>query len=388
MTPANYVPVFNNIEQLNGGNGPDTFSLNNGARLTGYIDGGAGVNKLDLLEVPAALVTPANATDGDVTTATNAPILNTGGFQMHGYFNITDIRVLVPGPTVTAVLSAGTLTLTGLPTDDVITVKANGAGSVSVSTNTSVNSLLSPQFFVGVTALVLNSLGGADNVTIDSKLTFSSVTVDLGDDDDRLVLGADPNDPVNNNTANPAFGTNGKLTVGRRPLSVVGGLGSDTVFERSTIVGGLKQISLGAGNNKYNLYACTSNDTSFTSDTGNDNLFVGYLTANGRSIYETGAGNDLITAFASRFKQDATFNTAVGFDTVGLDANRYDQNLVVITGNDADFLLFARSIATAMVDLNTGSGADQVELGRYLSGYSARNTAVHQRRLDSGAVSI
>ena len=195
-------------------------------------------------------------------------------------------------------------------------------------------------------------------------------------DNDRLVLGADPNNAINNNVLHAQFGTLGYLTV-NGPVNVTGGEGNDRVLERSTNVNGVKTINLGEGNNEYNVYWGFSNETIFSSGAGQDNIYIGYLSSRQASQFNTGAGNDLISYYASRFYKTAYLNSGAGADTVALDVNIYDEAVTVDTGSEADYLLFSRSVAYKAVALTTGGGDDTVLVGKYISGLDNLGQAIY-----------
>ncbi len=63
-----------------------------------------------------------------------------------------------------------------------------------------------------------------------------------------------------------------------------------------------------------------------------DSIYIGYLSSRQASQFDTGAGNDLISYYASRFYKTAYLNSGAGADTVALDVNIYDDNVTVDTG--------------------------------------------------------
>jgi Tol biopolymer transport system component len=283
----------------------------------------------------------------------------------------------LPGITVWNV--NGTFYIYGTSQDDTIAISSNAPQSIVVSSNQPINGLPSPQSFTFTRAqatITVTALGGNDDVTIAAPLNLDGVQVHLGTGNNRLVLGADPNNPINNNVLDPQFGTLGYLTV-NGPLFVTGEDGNDRVIERSTVFDGEKTIRLGEGNNEYNVYWGFSNDTNFSSGAGQDNIYIGYLSSRAVSQFDTGAGNDLISYYASRFYKTAYLNSGAGYDTVALDVNIYDDAVTVDTGSEADYLLFSRSIAYKSIVLTTGSGADTVLIGKYISGLNSSGAAVY-----------
>ncbi len=279
-------------------------------------------------------------------------------------------------PGITVQILNGQMIVTGTADDDTIKIAADGSGGFVVTANKLINGQSSPRTFAGATSFVANTLAGHDDLWLAAPLTFNSVTVDLGAGNDRLVLGADPDNPINNNVSNPLFGTLGYLTV-NGPLLVTGGEGNDRVIERSTAVNGIKTINLGEGNNEYNVYWSLSNETNFSSGAGLDNVYIGYLSSYQVSQFNTGAGDDLISYYASRFYKTAYINSGAGADTVALDVNVYDEAATVDTGSEADYLLFSRSIAYKSVVLTTATGADTVLLGKYISGLGSNGSPLY-----------
>jgi hypothetical protein len=268
------------------------------------------------------------------------------------------------------------MTVTGTSQDDTIKLTSNGMGGLIVTSNQLINGLASPQTFAAATSFIANTRGGHDDLWLAAPLTFNDVTVDLGAGNDRVVLGADPNNAINNNVLDPQFGTLGYLTV-NGPVKITGGEGNDRVIERSTEVNGIKTIELGEGNNEYNVYWGFSNETNFSSGSGVDYVYIGYLSSRQASQFNTGAGNDLISYYASRFYKTAYLNSGAGIDTVALDVNIYDDAVTVDTGSDADYLLFSRSVAYKSVVLSTGGGADTVLIGKYISGLNSYGGAIY-----------
>jgi microcystin-dependent protein len=279
-------------------------------------------------------------------------------------------------PGITVQVLGGVMIVTGSSQDDTIKVASDGSGGLIVTSNQLINGQASPRTFAGATSFVANMLGGHDDLWLAAPLTFNSVTVDLGVGNDRAVLGADPNNSINNNVLDPQFGTLGYLTV-NGPLQVTGGEGNDRVIERSTEINGVKTINLGEGNNEYNVYWGFSNETNFSSGAGVDYVYIGYLSSRQASQFNTGAGNDLISYYASRFYKTAYLNSGAGIDTVALDVNIYDDATTVDTGSDADYLLFSRSVAYSSIALTTGGGADYVLIGKYIAGLNSSGGAIY-----------
>ncbi|MDX1963469.1 MAG: Calx-beta domain-containing protein [Pirellulales bacterium] len=292
-----------------------------------------------------------------------------------GMFTTQPLIGQLPG--ITVQILGGVMIITGTEEDDTIKVASDGASGFIVTANKLINGLPSPQTFSGAMSFVGNTLGGNDDLWLAAPLAFDGVTIDLGDDNDRLVLGADPNNPVNNDVSNPAFGTQGYLTV-NGPVQVLGGDGDDTVWERTTLVNGVKSIDLGNGANRYDLYWSISNETNFSGGADIDTVFLGYLTAREESMFETGGDNDLLSVYGSRFNKEISFFTGGGRDSLALDVNIFDQALTADTGGEADYLLFSRSIAFQSVALTTGDGGDFVYIGRYIAGVNAQGTAIYE----------
>ena len=217
-------------------------------------------------------------------------------------------------PGITVQILNGKMLIHDTDLDDTIKITSDGNGGIIVTANQLINGLSSPQTFTGVTSFDARLFWGDDDLWLAAPLTFDNVDITTGPGKNRVVLGADPNDPINNDVTHPQFGTSGYLTVNGR-LAVTGG-GDDQVIERSTNVKGFKYITLDSGNNEYNVYWGFSGGIYFTSYWGPDTVSLGYLTTYGTSQYFTGEGNDLISSFGSRFYNTVYFNSGAGADTV------------------------------------------------------------------------
>ena len=104
---------------------------------------------------------------------------------------------------------------------------------------------------------------------------------------------------------------------------------------------------------------------------GDDLVNVNYLTATGVLGMNGMTGNDVLSTNGCVFNSGVTLVGGTGADTVAVDFSRHDgqgatATLLIDTGSESDFILFARSLAqNAAVTINSGGGLDRVVIGRY-----------------------
>jgi hypothetical protein len=77
-TPTNIVFAFQNVENLDGGTGNDSFVVANGGRLGGGVNGQGGTDTLEVREITGAAFDVVGANTGDVFTATGSPPFDIG----------------------------------------------------------------------------------------------------------------------------------------------------------------------------------------------------------------------------------------------------------------------------------------------------------------------
>ncbi|WP_145029989.1 hypothetical protein [Caulifigura coniformis] len=204
------------------------------------------------------------------------------------------------------------------------TIRVNGADVTSAD-------------FTGITTLNVRLGAGDDTVSVLGSLNLKNVTFNLGDGDNSLSVGAGMN-------------VTGKL-------SVTGGTGDDTVsFEGS--IAKSASISLGLGNDQISLLG-----TSFSSS----------VTIN------TGAGADLVTIDETSLGVDASFNNTLTINT-GEDndevsiRNAATKRITLNTGDDDDIVDLENITANGTLSLQTGAGADILNLVSVTQTASGTNT--------------
>lgn len=176
----------------------------------------------------------------------------------------------------------GVLLITGSQKADKIIISAGSTpGSVTVR---GVPGVAKNAVFTGVNAIVVNSLGGNDDVRIGSNIRDTSgnligVTVNAGNGNDR-VEGGDGDDELNGGVGNDTVrGRGGDDTIagGSGNDDCRGEAGDDDVFGdsgRDTLRGGDDDDSLSGGDDRDTLFGDRGDD-SLDGDTGRDKLFGG-----------------------------------------------------------------------------------------------------------------
>jgi hypothetical protein len=118
------------------------------------------------------------------------------------------------------------------------------------------------------------------------------------------------------------------------------------------------------------VFLASGGDIDINGGTGDDLVNINYLTANGVLVVDAVTGNDVISVNGSVFKDDVVLVGGSGADTVAVDFSRHDagRNAVIVidSGADADFILFARSLVRdGVVSIVSGAGNDRVIVGLY-----------------------
>jgi hypothetical protein len=196
--------AFSGVSNLTGGTGADTFTLANGAGVSGTINGGAGTDTLNY----AAYTTPITVNLA-ADTATGA-----GG--------IANLEKLVGGASTSD-------TLIGPNTANTWKITSNNAGTVGTFAFTSMENLtggaLADRFILSKGIGVTDHIdGGAGNNTLDYSAYTTAVNVDLGAGTATNIAGGISNFDV-------VLGGSGAdiLTGGAGRDLLFGGAGADTL---------------------------------------------------------------------------------------------------------------------------------------------------------------
>jgi hypothetical protein len=123
------------------------------------------------------------------------------------------------------------------------------------------------------------------------------------------------------------------------------------------------------------IFIASGGDIDINGGTGDDLVNINYLTANGTLVVDGVSGNDVVSVNGSVFNDDVVLLGGSGNDTVAVDFSRQDGGsdavLVIDSGADNDFVLFARSLFTEEdVYIVTGGGSDRVVVGLYYADVS------------------
>ncbi len=263
----------------------------------------------------------------------------------------------------------GLLLITGSEKADKIIISAGSTpGSVTVR---GVPGVAKNAVFTGVNAIVVNSLGGNDDIRIGSNIRDTSgnligVTVNAGNGNDR-VEGGDGDDDLNGGIGNDNVrGRGGDDTIagGAGNDNCSGEAGDDDIFGdsgRDTIRGGDDDDSLSGGSDRDTLFGDRGDD-SLDGDEGDDKLFGGL-----------GNDDDYDDDDDDRFEDedDEDDDDDQGDDddsppsgsTVVFTNNSAQVTGVSATKNDRQFYLFtAPTSGTLTVSLLPGTGGRYAEL--------------------------
>ncbi|MEX2139733.1 MAG: hypothetical protein WD894_10760 [Pirellulales bacterium] len=118
------------------------------------------------------------------------------------------------------------------------------------------------------------------------------------------------------------------------------------------------------------IFIASGGDIDINAGTGDDLVNINYLTADGTLVIDGVWGNDVVSVNGSVFNDDVVLVGGSGHDTVAVDFSRHDGGddavLVIDSGADNDFILFARSLITeGDVYIVSGGGFDRVVVGLY-----------------------
>ena len=249
------------------------------------------------------------------------------------------VRTFTPPPVIelvesrrllSASASNGVLTVTGSEFDDNILITANSGGQISVTRNN--QSEGGP--FSGITSIVVNALGGHDQITIrpdgqDTMGTVVGATVNCGEGNDT-ANGGSGSDVLRGEGGNDELSGKGGDDVmdgGTGADKFFGGHGVDTVDYSSRTASQHVTVTLdnnandgqsgegdnvkdtvenlvgGAGNDNFSSPSNSNAFNSFWGNDGHDNLTGGggddnLDGGNGHDVIDGGEGNDWVTAGA------------------------------------------------------------------------------------------
>jgi hypothetical protein len=123
-------------------------------------------------------------------------------------------------------------------------------------------------------------------------------------------------------------------------------------------------------NDQMFIFIASGGAIDINAGTGDDLVNINYLTVQNTLVVDGVTGNDVISVNGSVFNDDVVLLGGSGNDTVAVDFSRHDGGddavLVLDSGADNDFILFARSLITeGDVFIRSGGGSDRVVVGLY-----------------------
>jgi hypothetical protein len=206
-------------------------------------------------------------------------------------FDVLEDRSLL---SVSASISAGTLTVTGTSAAETVKLNDDGAGGVSVK-----GTGLGTQNFSGVDAIVINMKRGKDKVTYnlnDALSTARTITPDLGNGDDTF-------------TANIKADLNANLTI-----DATGGSGDDVMTINSDNVNVAKGVTFEA-----DMDGNSGKDTITTN-------YSGVLDGTLDLLHKGGDGKDKLKMFLTAL-DGSTGKVGKNGDATAVEGNGGDDNL-------------------------------------------------------------
>jgi hypothetical protein len=232
-------------------------------------------------------------------------------------------------PAAVVAASKATLNITGdAEASDLQIEQITGGVKVTALNGTQLTvggNLVTEATFSGITGLNVRLGEGDDSVAVLGSLNLKNVTFNLGDGNNVLDVGAGMN-------------VTGKL-------AITGGTGADQITLDSTIAKSVS-ISTGLGNDELNLLG-----VSFSSSVS----------------VSTGAGADIININENALGADAllnnnlTISTGEDNDTVSI-SNTTTKKVTINTGDDDDVVTLDTVTATGILNVQTGAGADDLNL--------------------------
>ena len=313
---------------ISGGAGDDIISYN-GSEAT--IDGGSGINTLQLKVAATVNLGNADQTTGDTTPVTN--------------FQNVDASLLSAGVSITG--SSGVNTITGGAGNDTIDgaggadVIAAGGGNDTVTyraTETSIDGGSGTDLAIfaatgGITSINLAVAAGADQTTGDSVVVsnfesvnasiFTTALTVIGSSVANTITTGSGNDTIDGGGGADAIvagGGNDTVSYYGTETLVDGGTGTNTLILNTAVVLNLanaNQLSFGAGtiSNFQNVDAsAVSSAVSITGSSGANTIIGGAGNdiidgAGGADVIAAGGGNDTVSYYATETSIDGGTGT-------------------------------------------------------------------------------
>ncbi len=296
------VPLTTGVDIFTGTSGSDTFvgTYNDAGtgtwNVSDVLDGGAGIDTLNITPIGVAAITPADAYWTNITNIEKIVINTTGaGAQTITTGTAFQAAFAANGVDMTTASTAGAINI------DMQTGAFSGAAIIRATSTAGVQTILTG---TGVASVTSTSTAGAINIT---SANLAAVTATSTDGVQTIVTGAD----------------------------------SATTVTATSIAG--DQNITGANLARVDATTTGAGVQAIVS-TGASDVIVNATSDLGATTITTGVGNDTITLFASAAAGANTITAAAGADTITLYSNfssvdtinQADGDSFVSTGNTTD----------------------------------------------------
>jgi hypothetical protein len=251
----------------------------------------------------------------------------------------------LPGA-VDVTVQDGVLTITGDGDANVVTVTGIGTGTGMYEVATPAGA----QIVTGVGSIVIALGGGSDTLVMNNIYLRGEVDIQTGAGDDVVTLG---------NTG--VVSCAGELRV---DLAA----GNDVLDGQRLFIGTNQIINGGDGNDalifdgfaspQFTLGTSAAGNSSWHGGTGDDRVHVVYGFMVGNWTVDLGDGSDSFDAFGSAASGDVHVFGRGGNDSLRVDTNFFDANLILEGNSDSDSLFLANGLGTEIATLDGGDGPD------------------------------
>jgi hypothetical protein len=214
--------------------------------------------------------------------------------------------------------------------------------------------------------------------------------------EDRLLLAGNVNAVLNGSTLvitgdadNNSFdvsGSGGNITITGLASTTINGGASDDFSGVQDV-----EIRTGAGNDSLGMAANEHTeilgDLTIITGQGNDGASVGNLlngvTVHGRTVINTGAGNEIVSLEQGTFHGAVVIRTGAGNEIVHLDDSTFMDRVTVDTGRDADVVSISQTKPAS-----TFAGPVVVKLGHGEDGFGAGFSSSASMNNFAGGLSV
>jgi hypothetical protein len=257
-------------------------------------------------------------------------------------FESLESRQMLAGD-IQATLASGNLTLTGDNATNAVEIRGTGvAGEVAVR----------PLFKAGQTTLE----GGTDEITFTGVTGNVKYLGNLGDDDcivHDLSVGGDLRIEIPEGSSIVRIGiwvaygllSTGDVSVGGtlsvRAWDSSGPDGNDYVFLGRTSVNGRAEVYTGGGTDTLEVYNAAAGIVEFFTGDGSDAINIAYLQATNPAVSvkiygddpsQPAPGNDSISIITTSTTAKVVVDGGQGYNTLALNANNFGNELTLIVG--------------------------------------------------------